>query len=54
VYVSSDNGTTFVMEPGRHGKIVARNKLEHFRSTPVFRGERMYVRTWKNLCCIGK
>jgi len=54
LYVSSDNGTTLVMRPGRDYKVIATNKLEHFRSTPVFRGKRMYVRTWKHLYCIGK
>ena len=31
----------------------ARNKLEPFRSSLVFEGKRLYVRTAKNLYCIG-
>lgn len=54
VFVSSDSGTTIVLEPGREYKEVARNQLETFRSTPIFEGRRMYVRTQKNLCCIGE
>jgi outer membrane protein assembly factor BamB len=54
LYVSSDNGTTLVLEPGRKYKEVARNQLETFRSTPVFEGRRMYVRTLKHLWCIGE
>jgi len=54
LYVSSDNGTTLVMQPGKDGKVVATNKLEYGRATPVFQGKRMYVRTWKHLYCIGK
>ncbi len=54
VYVSSDNGTTIVLEPGRAYKEIARNTLETFRSTPVFEGRRMYVRTLKHLWCIGE
>jgi len=54
LYVSSDNGTTLVMRPGKDYKVIATNKLGPFRSTPVFRGTRMYVRTWKHLYCIGK
>ena len=54
VYVSSDNGTTIVLEPGREFKEIARNTLESFRSSPVFEGKRMYVRTLKHLWCIGE
>ncbi|MBI2804783.1 MAG: PQQ-binding-like beta-propeller repeat protein [Planctomycetes bacterium] len=54
VYVSSDNGTTIVLEPGREYKEIARNSLETFRSTPIFEGRRMYVRTQKHLWCIGQ
>ena len=45
---------TIVLEPGREYKEIARNTLETFRSTPVFEGRRMYVRTLKHLWCIGK
>ncbi len=54
VYVSSDNGTTAVLQPGREFKELARNKLESFRSSLVFEGKRVYVRTAKNLYCIGE
>ncbi len=54
LYVSSDNGTTLVLEPGREYKELARNALEPFRSSLVFEGKRMYVRTTKGLWCIGE
>jgi outer membrane protein assembly factor BamB len=54
LYVSSDNGTTVVVQPGREFKELARNKLETFRSSLVFEGKRMCVRTEKNLYCIGE
>jgi outer membrane protein assembly factor BamB len=54
VYVSSDNGTTAVLQPGREFKKLARNKLEPFRSSLVFEGKRLYVRTEKKLYCIGE
>lgn len=53
LYASSDNGETIVLEPGREYKEVARNSLETFRSSLVFEGKRMYVRTTKGLWCIG-
>lgn len=55
LYVSSDNGTTVVLEPGREYKVLARNKLaEPFRSSLVFDGKRVYARTAKHLYCIGE
>jgi outer membrane protein assembly factor BamB len=54
LFVSSDNGTTIVLQPGREYKELARNSLETFRSSLVFEGKRMYVRTTKGLWCIGE
>ncbi|MCG3180252.1 MAG: hypothetical protein BIFFINMI_02610 [Phycisphaerae bacterium] len=54
LFVSIDNGTTLVMTTGRSPQVVAANKLETFRSCPVFEGKRMYVRTDKHLYCIGQ
>ena len=54
LYASSDTGVTVVLEPGRAYKEIAINTLEPFRSTPIFDGKRMYVRTLKNLYCIGE
>ncbi len=54
LFASSDNGTTLVLEPGRKYKELARNSLETFRSSLVFEGKRMYVRTTKGLWCIGE
>ena len=54
VFVSGDKGVTAVIEAGRDYEEIARNKLETFRSCPVFVGRRMYVRGLKNLYCIGR
>jgi hypothetical protein len=54
LYVSSDNGVTLVLEPGREYKELARNSLEPFRSSLVFEGKRMYVRTTKGLWCFSE
>ncbi len=49
-----ENGTTIVFEPGREYVEVAKNQLgDMVRSTPVFDGDRMYVRGYENLYCIG-
>jgi outer membrane protein assembly factor BamB len=54
LYVSSDKGATVVLQPGREYKELARNQLETFRSSLVFEGKRVYVRTAKYLYCIGE
>ena len=54
LFVSCDNGTTVVMEPGREPKEIFRNSLETFRSSPVFVGKRVYIRGMEHLYCIGK
>jgi outer membrane protein assembly factor BamB len=54
IYVSSDSGSTVVVQPGREYKELARNNLEPFRSSLVFDGKRVYVRTAKHLYCIGE
>ena len=54
LFVSIDNGTTLVLQPGREYKQVAKNRLEKFRSSPVFIGDRVYIRGLEHLYCIGK
>ncbi len=54
LFVSSDTGKTVVLEPGREYKEVARNTLEPFRSSPVFAGNRIYVRGMDQLWCLGQ
>lgn len=54
LYVSSDNGTTVVLKPGREPVELARNTLEGFRSTPVFSGSRVYIRGLTKVWCLGQ
>lgn len=54
IYVSSDQGSTVVLEPGREYKELARNKIEPFRSSLVFVGKRVYIRTEESFYCIGE
>ncbi len=54
LYVSSDSGNTVVLKPGRDWEKLAENKLEPFRSTPVFDGTRIYIRGLKHLYCLGE
>lgn len=54
LFVSGSDGITVLFEPGRTFKEAFRNKLEQFRATPIFTGTRMYVRTLKNLYCLGR
>jgi outer membrane protein assembly factor BamB len=54
LFISNDQGTTVVLEPGREYKEVKRNVLEPFRCSPVYAGKRMYVRGFQNMYCIGE
>ncbi|MCH8830991.1 MAG: PQQ-binding-like beta-propeller repeat protein [Planctomycetes bacterium] len=54
LYVSSDNGTTVVIKPGRKYIEIARNRIEGFISTPVVSADRVYIRTYGHLYCIGR
>jgi hypothetical protein len=63
IFLGADNGVMAVVRakvaPSPGGKLsfdleeVARNQLEPFRSSPVFAGNHMYLRTLRSLCCIG-
>ncbi len=53
LYLSGEGGTTLVLEPGREPKEIARNQLERFKTTPVFVGDQMFIRTREKLYCIG-
>jgi len=52
IYLSGIKGTTVVIEAGQPYREVARNQLEGFGSSPVFIGERLYVRTRQHIYCI--
>jgi outer membrane protein assembly factor BamB len=54
VFLSTDKGNTLVVKAGSKFEVVGRNQLEPFRSSLVFEGKRMYVRTQKHLFCIGE
>ena len=52
LFVSSDNGKTLVLRPGREYQEVAANTLEPFRGSPVFLDDRLYIRGFQNLYCL--
>ena len=44
----------FVMQPGPHGRVIARNTLEYpMTAPPVFDEDRIYIRSDRSLTCIG-
>ena len=52
VFVSADDGTTFVFTAEREAKLVAKNLLEPTRSTLCCERSRLFVRTTKAVWCI--
>jgi outer membrane protein assembly factor BamB len=54
IFVGNDKGKTIVLEPGKDIKIRATNELGDGSSgTPAFSGDKMLVRSGKELVCIG-
>lgn len=51
--VSNESGSMSVLKTGRTHEVIASNRIEGFRSTPVCVGERMYIRAYSKLYCIG-
>lgn len=56
IYVTREDGTTFVLAQGGEFKSLATNALEgeFVVATPVFVDGRIYIRTREHLYCIGK
>lgn len=52
--VGSEGGSTLVLEPGREPKIVSTNRLARYRSSPIFAGNRMFLRTLEGIVCAGE
>jgi outer membrane protein assembly factor BamB len=53
LFVSNDQGTTFIIKPGRTFELVGENKLEPFRSCPVFIGNKLFLRGLQKMYCIA-
>jgi outer membrane protein assembly factor BamB len=54
LYVSNENGTVIALAPESTYRELSRHAFQPFRSCPVAVGGRLYIRTLKGLCCIGK
>ena len=54
IYVTSEQGETTVLRAGRKFEVLARNELgEPVFATPVFLGDKVFLRTAAQLLCIG-
>ena len=55
IYVVSEKGTTYVLEQGDALKILAVNEFDEYTlASPVFTKNRILIRTFETLYCIGK
>lgn len=52
LYASADDGHTLVLSDAPPWNVIGNNRLEPFASTPVFDGDRMYIRGQEHLYCI--
>ncbi|MDA8018547.1 MAG: PQQ-like beta-propeller repeat protein [Thermoanaerobaculia bacterium] len=53
LFLGTENGASVVFKPGPEYQEIARNQVEGYRSTPVFQGDRMYLRAFDYLYCFG-
>jgi outer membrane protein assembly factor BamB len=54
LFAADQTGKTVIVRPGREYVEVAVNELDYHPTSFVFAGERMYVRTYKHLLCVGE
>lgn len=54
IFYGGRTGKTLVLRPGREYDEVGINETDRYSSTPIFAGERIYLRTEKFLYCIGE
>lgn len=54
IFVITGDGVCTILKPGAKPERVGVRNLEPMGSSPYFQGERMYVRTYGKLICIGK
>ena len=55
IYITREDGKTFVVDSGDSFKVVAANELGEFTvATPIFSQGQILLRTTEHLYCIGK
>ncbi len=55
LYATSEDGTTFVIKAGPKFELLARNELKEYTlPSPAVAGGRLFVRTERQLYCVGK
>jgi len=54
LFISSENGRTIVIKPGRDYQQVAVNQIEGFRGSPVFIDDKLYIRGFERMWCFGE
>ncbi len=53
IYIGFEEGVVLVLKPGETYQEVARNELESFRGTPLFHGDRVYIRGLEHFYCLA-
>jgi outer membrane protein assembly factor BamB len=55
IYLSNNNGTTFVVQAGKTFRLVGKNELgERITASPAISGNELIYRTDSHLYCIGR
>ena len=53
IFAGNDGGSTVIIRPGRMYEEVARQQTQSYRGSPVFIGDRVYIRGLQSMLCLG-
>lgn len=53
IFAGNDGGSTVIIRPGRVYEEVARQSSQSYRGSPVFIGDRVYIRGLQSMFCLG-
>jgi len=53
IFAANDGGSTVIIRPGRAYEEVARQQTQSYRGSPVFIGDRVYIRGLQSMFCLG-
>lgn len=53
IFAGNDGGSTVIIRPGRTYEEVSRQQTQSYRGSPVFIGDRVYIRGLQSMLCLG-
>ncbi len=53
IFAANDGGSTVIIRPGRVYEEISRQHTQSYRGSPVFIGDRVYIRGLQSMLCLG-